>query len=70
MTVGQALKVERMAEEREKLIENSINELIAEAVKGGGHVYVVDKKRNTFALKLTEPVTIHFYGGHKEEEEA
>lgn len=56
-----------MSEEKSKLIENSINELIAEAVKGGGHVYVVDGKRNTFALKLTEPVKIHFYGGYKGE---
>lgn len=49
----------------EKMIEDSLNDLIAEAVKKGGHVYVVDKKRNMFALKLTEPVKIHFYGGFK-----
>lgn len=52
-----------MADEKE--IENSLNELIAEAVKNGGHVYVVDQKCNTFALKLTEPIKIQFYGGYK-----
>lgn len=51
----------------EKMIENSLNTLIAEAVKGGGHVYVVDKKQNTFALKLTEPIKIQFYSGYKGE---
>lgn len=54
-----------MTEEQAKKIENSVNNLIAEAVAGGGHVYVVDKKQNTFALKLTEPVKIQFYGGYK-----
>ncbi len=53
----------------EKIIENSLNELIAEAVKGGGHVYVTDKLHNTFALKLTEPIKLHFYGGYKGESE-
>ena len=48
-----------------EMIENSLNELIAEAAKGGGHVYVVDKKHNTFALKLTEPIKIQFYAGLK-----
>lgn len=54
-----------MTEEKSKMIENSLNELIAEAVKNSGHVYVVDMKQNTFALKLTEPIKIHFYGGYK-----
>lgn len=49
----------------EKVIENSLNELISEAVKNGGHVYVVDKKHNSFALKLNEPIKIQFYGGYK-----
>ena len=53
----------------EKMIENSLNELIAEAVKNGGHVYVVDKAHNTFALKLTEPIKIQFYGVYKGESE-
>lgn len=49
----------------EKQIETLINDLISEAAKNGGHVYVVDKKRNKFSLKLDEPITIHFYGGYK-----
>ena len=53
--------------EDEKMIENSINELIAEAVKNGGHVFIVDKKRNNFALRLTEPIKIQFYAGYKGE---
>lgn len=51
----------------EKIIENALNELIAEAVKGGGHVYVVDKQHNTFALRLTEAVRIQYYPGYKGE---
>ena len=54
-----------MSEEKEKLTENSLNELIAEAVKNGGHVYIVDKKHNSFALRLTEPIKIQFYAGYK-----
>lgn len=46
-------------------IETALNELITEAVKGGGHVYVVDRKRNTFALKLTEAIKISYYGGYQ-----
>lgn len=42
-------------------IENSLNELIAEASEKGGHVYIVDKKRNRFALRLQEPVKIVAY---------
>ena len=42
-------------------IENSINELITVAADRGGHVYIVDKKRNRFALRLTEPVKIVAY---------
>ena len=51
----------------EKVLEFSLNHLIAEAVENGGHVYVVDQKRNSFALKLTEPITIQYYGGYKGE---
>ena len=58
-----------MEQDKAKITENSLNELIAEAVKNGGHVYVVDKKQNTFALKLTEPIKIQFYGGYKGETE-
>lgn len=53
----------------EKQIEQAMNELITEAAKNGGHVYIVDKKRNTFALKLTEPIKIQFYGGYKGDSE-
>jgi hypothetical protein len=54
-----------MTEDKAKILENSLNELISEAMKNGGHVYVVDKRQNTFALKLTEPVKIQYYGGYK-----
>ncbi len=50
---------------REKQIEEALNELISQAAKNGGHVYIVDKKHNTFALRLTEPIKIQFYGGYK-----
>lgn len=49
----------------EKQIEEALNELISQAAKNGGHVYIVDKKHNTFALRLTEPIKIQFYGGYK-----
>jgi hypothetical protein len=52
--------------DQDKLIEHALNELISEALKNGGHLYIVDKKRNNFALRLTDPITIHFYGGYKE----
>ena len=51
----------------EKQIEEALNELIAEATKNGGHLYIVDKMQNAFALKLTQPVKIHFYAGYKGE---
>ena len=59
-----------MPEDKAKIIENSLNELISEAVSGGGHVYVVDKRGNTFALRLTEPIKIQFYSGYKGERNA
>lgn len=45
-------------------IEKALNELIAKSQENGGHVYIVDKLQNTFALKLTEPVKINYYGGY------
>lgn len=51
-------------------IEKALNELIAKAQEHGGHVYIVDKLQNTFALKLTEPVKINYYGGYKENSNA
>ena len=56
-----------MVEDKVKITENSLNELISEAAENGGFVYVVDKKQNTFALKLTEPIKISYYGGYKGE---
>lgn len=46
-------------------IENSLNEIIVKASEKGGHVYIVDKRGNAFALKLTEPIKIAFYEGYK-----
>lgn len=52
-----------------EMLEARLNELIAEAVKGGGHVYIVvyivDKKQNKYSLRLEEPAKILFYGGYK-----
>ena len=48
-------------------LEKALNELIAKSQKRGGHVYIVDKLQNTFALKLTEPIKINFYEGYKGE---
>lgn len=45
-------------------LEKALNELIAKSQEYGGHVYIVDKLQNTFALKLTEPVKINYYGGY------
>lgn len=59
-----------MTEDKAKALEDALNGLISEAVEGGGHVYVVDKRSNTFALKLTEPIKIQFYGGYKGERNA
>lgn len=59
-----------MTEDKAKMIENSLNELITEAAKNGGFVYVVDRKQNSFALKLTEPIKISCYGGYKGESDA
>lgn len=51
----------------EQQIEEALNELIAEAVKKGGYVYIVDKKQNNFVLRLTEPIKIRFINGFKGE---
>lgn len=49
-------------------IAQSLNELIREAQKNGGYVYIVDKKRNNFVLRLTEEVNIKAIDGFKAEE--
>ena len=51
-------------------LENALNELISEATENGGHVYIVDKKQNAFALKFKAPIKIQFYGGYKGEQNA
>ncbi len=56
-----------MTEEKAKLIENSLNELIEEAVKGGGHVFIVDRMQNEFFQRLTKPIKLSYYGGYKGE---
>ena len=53
----------------EKQIEEALNVLISKAAENGGYVYIVDKKQNSFALRLTEPIKIQFYGGYKGEAE-
>ena len=45
-------------------LEKALNELIAKSQEHGGHVYIVDKLQNTFALKLTESIKINYYGGY------
>ncbi|MBR2388175.1 MAG: hypothetical protein IKB02_05335 [Clostridia bacterium] len=60
-----------MTEETVKITENSLNELIAKAVEGGGFVYLMDEnKTNDFCIRLTRPIKIRFYGGHKGESNA
>lgn len=52
----------------EKIIEAALNELIAEAVKGDGFVYLIDQKDTNFVLKLTNPVRIQLYKGETYED--
>ena len=49
-------------------IAQSLNELIREAAKNGGFVYIVDKKRNNFVLRLTEEVNSKAVDGFRAEE--
>jgi hypothetical protein len=42
-------------------IEMALNALITEAAKSGGFVWIVDKKQNNFALRLSEPVTLRAF---------
>ena len=39
-------------------IQTALNKLINLCAKQGGHVYIVDKQQNRFALRLTEEVKI------------
>lgn len=45
-------------------LEKALNELIKRAGENGGHVYIVDRAQNAFALKLTKEIKINFYGGY------
>ena len=54
-----------VCEMNEKQLDEALNELIEIAANNGGHLYIVDKKHNAFALKLTEPIKIKFYAGYK-----
>ena len=56
-----------MTAEKIKFLEDSINEAIAELTKGGGFLYVVDRRQNDFAIKLTEPIHLTFFEGYKGE---
>lgn len=49
-------------------IAQSLKELIREATKNRGYVYIVDKKRNNFVLRLTEEVNIKTIDGFRAEE--
>lgn len=49
-------------------LEKALNSLIEQAEEHGGHVYIVDREQNAFALKLTRAVKINFYGGYNERE--
>lgn len=42
-------------------LENAINELIAKAADANGFVWIVDKKQNNFALRLSAPVSLRAY---------
>ena len=39
-------------------IQKALNKLITLCAHKGGHVYIVDKKQNKFALRLTEEIKI------------
>jgi hypothetical protein len=42
-------------------LENAINELITKAADANGFVYIVDKKENDFALRLSAPVSLRAF---------
>lgn len=56
-----------MSEAKGKEIEAAINELITKCAENGGHIYIVDRKKNSFILRLTEPIRISVYEGYKGE---
>lgn len=42
-------------------LENALNELIEKAACSDGYVWIVDKKGNNFAVRLTAPVKLRAY---------
>lgn len=44
-----------------KEIENALNELVEKAVSCEGFVWIVDKKGNNFAIRITTPVKLRAY---------
>lgn len=42
-------------------LQTALNELITLCAKSGGHVFIVDKRQNNFALRLTEEVKIQAF---------
>lgn len=56
-----------MTAEKIKFLEDSINEVIVELKEKGGFLYVVDRRQNDFAKKLTEPIHLTFFEGYKGE---
>ena len=49
-------------------IQTALNKLINLCAKQGGHVYIVDKKQNRFALRLTEEVKIQGFVPRRDQE--
>lgn len=57
------------AEAKGKEIEEAFNELVKKCAENGGHVYIVDRRKNSFILRITEPIRISVYEGYKGETE-
>ena len=56
----------KMSEEAKgKEIEEAFNELVKKCAENGGHVYIVDRRKNSFILRITEPIRIDVYEGYK-----
>lgn len=53
------------AEAKGKEIEEAFNELIKKCAANGGHVYIVDRRKNSFILRITESIKIQVYEGYK-----
>ena len=54
-----------MTSEKIRFLEDSLNETIIQAANNGGHIWIVDKRGNTFAIKITAPIKIQVYAGYK-----